>query len=862
MVRRHGPAVLGVCRRCSARGPTPTTRFRPPSSRSPCGRGRFASRRPSAPGCTASRCGVAGRRWAGGRGRRPATWPDRSDPFAEVAWRELRGLLDEELNRLPATLRAPLILCLVEGRARDEAARSLGWSLRTFDRRLARGRAVLKARLARRGVGALGLGLGVLNARGADGRRAGAAGRGGLPGPGSRPAGRSGRSWPPRRRGSGSSSRSAWCWVSGSLAAVSGFGGGPPAEKPPDRPPAEGRARRRPRRSDAGRGASAVRLHALPLPQRVSRTRPCRPTASGWRSAGTSQILIYDTETGKRVRVLDKLLADERRRPATRHGVLAGRQAPGPLRSRRRNHRPRVGRGDGEGSVLREGLAADPPGLGHPTAGPAGRRRRVRQLHRPLSSRPTGSGSSSSGTGGSTSATPVTGDPVAKYDAAGDRGAGPRRPGPAPDRSAGRGPRAPGRRSAAREGIVAATLLASRRTAGSMPAWPADWQVGEPATQKVLLRATVKPPVNTDRRWQQPFAAISPDGKLVAIPSENLDDVGLWDIPGRRLLRTLTDKSRKVKMMGHLAFSADGRHVLAGGENIVYRWDAATGAALPPSRGMPATGPPRPFTDSDCKSLVTVDDNGMIRRWEPTTGKQMDAPHGYAPYTMTDLSSDGAHAVIADGGGRIDLWTLGDGLRSELRSAGPPAARTYGSRRPAGCWRRASRTARFASGTRPPAGRSSSSGRTRPAGRPASTAWNGPRTSRACTRPPARAASWRGTGGPASCAGRRARHRPRGSGHPGTGSWSPPSEPTTWRSWFCMRTPGRFGRRPGCPPTRTASSPRTASRLARTGAPSSRATTTGCSGCGTRPPARRRPRSRRTGTSCGGSTSRATGGTP
>src|SRR5439155_2075566 len=96
----------------------------------------------------------------------------RSDPFAEVSWRELRGLLDEELNRLPAQLRAPLILCHLESRTRDEAAKSLEWSLRTFDRRLARGREVLKARLIRRGVGSLGLGLRVL---GGDGLTAGVA---------------------------------------------------------------------------------------------------------------------------------------------------------------------------------------------------------------------------------------------------------------------------------------------------------------------------------------------------------------------------------------------------------------------------------------------------------------------------------------------------------------------------------------------------------------------------------------------------------------------------------------------------------------------------------------------------------------
>ena len=45
------------------------------------------------------------------------------------------------------------MLCYFEGLTRDEAARSCGWSLATFARRLGRGRELLKARLTRRGVG-------------------------------------------------------------------------------------------------------------------------------------------------------------------------------------------------------------------------------------------------------------------------------------------------------------------------------------------------------------------------------------------------------------------------------------------------------------------------------------------------------------------------------------------------------------------------------------------------------------------------------------------------------------------------------------------------------------------------------------
>jgi RNA polymerase sigma factor (sigma-70 family) len=74
------------------------------------------------------------------------------DAAGDLTWRELRAVLDEELARLPERLRAPLILCYLEGRTRDEAARQLGWGLGTTRGRLERGRCVLRARLRRRGL--------------------------------------------------------------------------------------------------------------------------------------------------------------------------------------------------------------------------------------------------------------------------------------------------------------------------------------------------------------------------------------------------------------------------------------------------------------------------------------------------------------------------------------------------------------------------------------------------------------------------------------------------------------------------------------------------------------------------------------
>lgn len=74
-------------------------------------------------------------------------------PDRPLLWQEVRSVLDEELSRLPEALRAPLVLCYLQGLTRDEAAPQLGWTLATLKRRLEKGRERLRGRLARRGLG-------------------------------------------------------------------------------------------------------------------------------------------------------------------------------------------------------------------------------------------------------------------------------------------------------------------------------------------------------------------------------------------------------------------------------------------------------------------------------------------------------------------------------------------------------------------------------------------------------------------------------------------------------------------------------------------------------------------------------------
>jgi HlyD family secretion protein len=59
----------------------------------------------------------------------------------------------EEVNRLPEKYRAPVVLCDLEGRTHQEAARFLGWPIGTVKSRQSQGRGLLRDQLVRRGVG-------------------------------------------------------------------------------------------------------------------------------------------------------------------------------------------------------------------------------------------------------------------------------------------------------------------------------------------------------------------------------------------------------------------------------------------------------------------------------------------------------------------------------------------------------------------------------------------------------------------------------------------------------------------------------------------------------------------------------------
>jgi RNA polymerase sigma factor (sigma-70 family) len=159
LVARHGPMVLGVCRRIL--GDAHEAEDALQATFLILARKAASLRRPEALACwlhgVAARLAHKARVAAQRRASLSCTLAaepagSQPDPLDLLTVREMLGLIDAEIRALREVYRLPLVLCDLEGRTQEEAAGLLGWTVGSLRGRLLRGRERLRARLARRGL--------------------------------------------------------------------------------------------------------------------------------------------------------------------------------------------------------------------------------------------------------------------------------------------------------------------------------------------------------------------------------------------------------------------------------------------------------------------------------------------------------------------------------------------------------------------------------------------------------------------------------------------------------------------------------------------------------------------------------------
>jgi RNA polymerase sigma factor (sigma-70 family) len=155
LVRRHGPMVLGVCRRILRNEADAEDAFQATFLVLVRKAGAIRQRGMVSNWLYGVAQNTALKAKAMIQQRRRKEQAAGAMPKAQAAeevWQQAQAFLDRELGRLAEKYRVPIVLCELEGKTLKEAARHLGWPQGTVATRLAEGRRRLAKQLSRQGL--------------------------------------------------------------------------------------------------------------------------------------------------------------------------------------------------------------------------------------------------------------------------------------------------------------------------------------------------------------------------------------------------------------------------------------------------------------------------------------------------------------------------------------------------------------------------------------------------------------------------------------------------------------------------------------------------------------------------------------
>jgi len=155
--------------------------------------------------------------------------------------------------------------------------------------------------------------------------------------------------------------------------------------------------------------------------------------------------------------------------------------------------------------------------------------------------------------------------------------------------------------------------------------------------------------------------AFSPDGETLASAGlSSPDNIRLWQVATGKVVRAI-----KWDGVTAITFSPDGKTLAAGTNHwTIGLWDAATGKEVRPPKGH-ALGIQAVAFSPDGKTLASGSTDMTVRLWEAATGKEIRALEGHtSAICSVAFSPDGKTLASASADMTVRLWDTATGQAS------------------------------------------------------------------------------------------------------------------------------------------------------------------------------------------------------